>query len=345
MLDEHITRDDYARLVRHLTAEGVRVDADCPPVKLSGGLANFNYRISIDGHAAVLRVAPSGDIPKGAHDMAREHFVLSGLAPVFPLAPQSLHLTEDRSILGAPFQIIEFKEGRIFTGDKFPSEPDLAANLHSILAGVMGQLHGVSAQDCGLGDLGRPEDFLKRTGAGWSRRGRDVAEDRVLIALVDQISGWLERALSDVPAQPSTLLHCDIKLDNLVFAQNELKPVALLDWDMATRGHPLFDLGTLLSYWLEPDCPSCLRDLGQMPTWQVGYPSQNEMIVAYSEATGRSVQGIEIVHVLCLFKLGIVFLQLHQRWQNGALGDSQYARFKQLGVDILEYTETKIGLI
>lgn len=344
--NEQIQPEARDRLYRRLAQDGFTISENCLPTRLNGGLANLNYRIDIDGTPCVLRVAPAGDIPAGAHDMVREHKVLSHLSRVFALAPDSLYLCEDKSVLGAPFQIIEYRDGRVFRGDDLgPQNPgeDLAGCLHELLADVMAQLHAVDPASCGLDGHGRPDGFVQRAAAGWSKRGLALTEGTPEVALVRQIAAWLSAALVDHESGAPTLLHCDIKLDNLMLSRDALRPVALLDWDMATRGDPLFDLATLLSYWSMPDDPDCLVSLGQMPTALPGFPSREDMIGAYARASGRSVRGLGPVTVLCQFKLGVVFLQLHDRWVNGALGDSRYARFERLGFDLLEHALATAG--
>lgn len=328
-------------LAAFLAAQGRSLDEHVPAKRFSGGLANLNYRISIDGRPAVLRRAPSGPLPPGAHDMAREHRVLSALSSAFPLAPDSLVLCEDPDVLGAPFQILEYREGRTVRGDDLselkPGE-DLRGVLCDLLAGPLAELHAVDPDACGLGNLGRPEGFVPRTVARWSARAVELAEGRSEAALAAEIAGWLEHRLAGWNTAEVSLLHCDFKLDNMILAPDRLAPVAIVDWDMATRGEPLFDLATLLSYWSEPDDPDCLRELGQMPTAQPGFPSRRDMAEAYARASGRSLDGLDDLYVLCLFKLSAIFLQLHARWKSGTIGDERYARFERLGFDLMTHT-------
>jgi aminoglycoside phosphotransferase (APT) family kinase protein len=332
---------DPRPLAAFLAGRGRTLDLETPATRFSGGLANLNYRISVDGKPAVLRRAPSGPLPPGAHDMAREHRVLSALSPAFPLAPDSVALCEDPDVLGAPFQILDYREGRTVRGDDLsvlaPGE-DLAAALCDLLARPLADLHAVDPDACGLGDLGRPDGFVPRNAARWSARAAELAKGRPESALAADIAGWLEKALSGWDRSEVSLLHCDFKLDNMILAPDRLAPVGIVDWDMATRGEPLFDLATLLSYWSEPGDPDCLRGLGQMPTALAGFPSRRDMAQAYARASGRSLDGLDDLYVLCLFKLSVIFLQLNARWKSGALGDDRYARFETLGFDLMTHT-------
>lgn len=328
-------------LAAFLASTGKLLNLEVPAIRFSGGLANLNFRISIDGRPAVLRRAPSGPLPPGAHDMAREHRVLSALASQFPLAPNSLALCEDPEVLGAPFQILEFRQGRTVRGDDIsvlaPGE-DLPEALCDLLARPLADLHAVDPDACGLGDLGRPEGFVPRNAKRWSARAAELAEGRPEASLASEIAAWLERKLAGWDRSDVSLLHCDFKLDNMILAPDRLAPVGIVDWDMATRGEPLFDLATLLSYWSEPGDPDCLRELVQMPTALPGFPSRRDMAEAYARASGRSLDGLDELYVLCLFKLSAIFLQLHARWKSGAIGDDRYARFETLGFDLMTHT-------
>jgi len=329
-----------APLARHLATHGMSLDPDVPARRFEGGLANLNFKIQVDGAPVVLRRAPSGPLPPGAHDMAREHRVLSALADSFPLAPRSLLVCEDAEVLGAPFQILEFRDGRTIRGENLSelrSGEDLPGALCPLLAAPMAALHAVDPAACGLGDLGRPAGFMPRTVKRWSTRAVELGEGRAEAKAATDLSAWLTRELGHWDRSEFTLLHSDFKLDNLILAPDRLTPVAIVDWDMATRGEPLFDLATLLSYWSEPGDPDCLRGLGQMPTALPGFPGRREMAEAYARASGRSLDGLEAMRVLCLVKLAVVFLQLHARWTSGALGDDRYARFEDLGFDLITH--------
>jgi aminoglycoside phosphotransferase (APT) family kinase protein len=151
---------------------------------------------------------------------------------------------------------------------------------------------------------------------------------------VGAISAWLEH--QRFRERTPTLLHCDFKLDNVILDPATLAPVAVVDWDMGTRGDPLFDLATLLSYWAEPGDPECLIHLDQMPTARPGFMSRAEAARRYASLTGRDLDDLPAMRVLCLLKLGVVFLQLHRQWARGAVTDPRYATFDRVGADLLE---------
>jgi len=330
------TAPSWGRLLAYLCAHDMYVDPAEPIRQFAGGLANRNYLMTVNGTPTVLRRPPDGDLPPGAHDMAREHRILSRLSNMLPFVPRGLHYCDDRNVIGVPFQLIEYRAGVVIRGaDMSPvsDRADAANVLSEMLVTTLAALHRVDAREVGLEDLGRPDGFIARAIAGWSKRGTLVAQGPALQSVVADISRWLSRQI--FRKRTPTLLHCDFKLDNLILDPQSLAPVALVDWDMGTRGDPLFDLATLLSYWAEPDDPPALRRLQQMPTTHPGFWRRAEVARRYADLTGREIDDLPLMRALALFKLGIVFLQLHQQWANGAVKDNRYADFARLGEDIL----------
>nr|WP_245179968.1 phosphotransferase family protein [Cupriavidus sp. LEh25] len=308
------------------------------PRQFAGGLANLNYLIRLDGQPCVLRRPPPGPLPPGANDMAREHRVLSSrLWLRFPQAPRSLLYCVDPDVLGAHFLVMEYRPGLTIGADLPPWLDSRAAGprLARTLVDLLVQLHGTDPAEVGLDHLGKPEGFLSRAIEGWTRRAEalDGAAPRVAVR---ELSQWL-CAHCPQDAKP-TLLHCDFKLDNVVLDPETLRPRAVLDWDMATRGHPLFDLATLLSYWTEPGDPDTVRELRQMPTTAPGFPSRAQVVEAYRRSTGCDLSDLPFHRVLAMFKLGVVFLQLHARFLSGATTEPRYGRFGHIGRSILDFT-------
>ena len=328
---------DWLRLQSHLRGLGHDLDLGVPPRQFAGGLGNLNFLIDFDGRPCVLRRPPFGEIPRGANDMAREHRVLSRLWEAYPLAPRSLLYSADVAVLGAHFLVMDYRPGEVIGGtlaaglDSRQVGPALSAMLVRLLV----SLHAVDPVPIGLADLGRPEGFLQRACDGWAHRAHQ-ASDASNGPLVTELVSWLKMRL--VPGGAPTLLHCDFKLDNIVLDPRTLAPTAVLDWDMATRGDPLFDLATLLSYWTEAGDPASMQALGQMPTAQPGFWTRGQVLSAYAAQTGRDVSNFLFYRVLALFKLAVVFLQLGARHRAGTTADERYARLSALGHDILDFT-------
>jgi aminoglycoside phosphotransferase (APT) family kinase protein len=270
--------------------------------------------------------------------MAREHRVLHELWRCYPYAPRSFLYCADPDVLGAHFLIMEYRPGLVIGSELRPPlvAPVVGPSLATTLVKLLAQLHTVDPRSVGLGDLGKPTGFLERTIEGWAKRALIATEDQprpVVLALLDWLRGHR------VPDGAPTLLHCDFKLDNVVWDPASLEARAVLDWDMTTRGDPLFDLATLLSYWTEADDPHAMHQLQQMPTAGKGFPPRSAIVAAYAAHTGRDISDFPFYRVLAMFKLGVAFLQLFARYRNGTTQDERFAGFADLGYGILDYTE------
>jgi aminoglycoside phosphotransferase (APT) family kinase protein len=328
---------DWARARVHLAAHGLRLDEDPPPRQFAGGLANLNYLISVDGNLAVLRRPPTGELPPGSHDMAREHRILSRLTDALPFVPRSLHLCADAAVIGAPFQILEYRPGLVVRATMPPElegRPEAGARLSQVLLETLAAIHAVDTDAVGLGDLGRPDGFLGRTVAGWSKRGLAVQEPGTQ-ALHADVQAWLVR--NAVPDGPPGLLHNDFKLDNMILNPVDLSPVCVVDWDQGTRGDPLLDFATLLTYWTEADDPPALHDMAQMPATAVGFLTRAQAVARYTALSGRDLSDFRFHRVLAMYKLGVIFLQLGFRYRTGATTEARYAPLSGIGTGIVEF--------
>jgi aminoglycoside phosphotransferase (APT) family kinase protein len=238
-------------------------------------------------------------------------------------------------VLGAPFQIIEYRPG-IVIRDTLP--PDLAGRpqigmlLSRQLVESLAALHAVNPAQIGLETLGRPTGFLARTVDGWAVRSSAVADLIDPLAL-SEVVDWLRRR-APADAAPS-LIHSDFKLDNMILVPETLAPVAVIDWDMATRGDPLWDLAVMLSYWAEIEDPACLHRVRQMPTAQPGFWRRNEVLAAYLRLSCRAVGHFTFYRVLSLFRSAIVFLQLYDRFRRSPGQNIRCAEFDTLGRELI----------
>jgi aminoglycoside phosphotransferase (APT) family kinase protein len=326
---------DWAALRDHLATQGRHLD-ETDARQFAGGAANLNYLISVDGAPTVLRRPPAGQLAEGASDMAREWRVLSTLPQHYPLAPHGLLFCEDTSVLGAPFQLIEYREAMTI-GATLPAGlgADAGAALSTALITALTSLHRLDPDEVGLGDLGRPEGFLGRQVEGWSRRATAAYDDAPppeVAAIVAQL-----RVTRPEPTRVS-LIHGDLKLDNMLVDPTTLEAVAVVDWDMATRGEPLFDLAVLLSYWIEQDDPSDLRRIGQVPSLEPGFPSRAELAAAYFAAAGTSEVDLGFVLTIARLRLAIAWQQLNKLYRHGALTDPRYGEFADVAQTILTWT-------
>ncbi len=332
---------DWSSLQRYLATQGLQLSTTPAPRQFAGGFANLNYLVRIDGREAVLRRPPMGPLPPGAYDMGRESKILTRLHEQFPLAPRALHLCLDSGVLGAPFQITEYRRGVSFRDTLPPplaGDAAVGARLGAMLIEVLAQLHRVDPEAVGLGDLGKPQGFLERAVEGWIKRAKLAVQGWATprtTQLIDTLADWLREHRQ--PDGAPVLLHNDFKLDNVLLDAQTLVPVAVLDWDQGTRGDGLFDLATLLSYWSQADDPPAMRDMGQMPTAQPGFPTREQAALAYAEASGRDLSHFRFHRVLAQFKTAVIFQQLYARWVSGATQEARYATLGEMAEGLLEF--------
>jgi len=327
---------DWEALARYLACFDTAF-GPASPQQFAGGFGNLNYLVEIDGKPAVLRRPPAGPLPRGANDMAREYRILSSLWRAYPLAPRALFYCTDPEVLGAPFLIIEYRSG-IIVRDILPpnlaARPAAGATLSRCLVESLAALHAVDPAQVGLQTLGRPAGFLSRALEGWVTRGSAVA-DLLNLAVFTETAAWLRRRVP--PDTSPSLLHSDFKLDNMILAAGTLAPVAVIDWDMGTRGDPLWDLAVMLSYWVEPGDPSCLHRMRQMPTAQPGFWRREEVLAAYLRLTNRAAADFSFYRVLSVFRSAVVFLQLYDRFRRAPGPDRRCAEFGALGRDLVDH--------
>lgn len=335
---EDSVRLDWPKLRDYLAGAGHALDIDPPPRQFAGGLANLNYLIRFDGQPAVLRRPPMGELPAGAYDMAREFRLLSRLPDALPFVARGLFLCEDPAILGQRFQIIEYRPGLVIREHMPPdlaNRPEIGGRLSQVLLETIAAIHAVDTKAIGLDDLGRPEGFLARGVAGWRKRGLAAKEDGT-DALHHDVGAWLERNI--VPDGKPALLHNDFKLNNMILNPVDFSPRAVVDWDQGTRGDPLFDFATLLSYWVHADDPPAMHDMEQMPAVEASLCPRQDAVAAYGRLTGRDMSDFRFHRVLAMYKLSVIFLQLGLRYRSGATTDPRYAPLAGIGTGILAFT-------
>lgn len=325
-------RLDMSRLDPYLRAHLPEARGLLSVRQFGGGKANLTYLLRFGDTEFVLRRPPLGPIPPGAHDMRREHRVLSVLHRCYPLAPQSLLLCEDESVIGAVFVVEERRHGFVIRDDippEFAGRPELNRRIGETLIDALADLHLVPPDRVGLGDLGRPEGYLERQLAGWSRRwhaaqgGEQTERSGAAMA---PVLDWLGAHLPQSGA--AALLHNDYRLDNcLLDAADPGRIEAVLDWDMCTQGDPLADLGYVLNYWVEPSDPPEWREIAAMPTWRDGFLSRSEAVRRYAARTGFAVDAIGWHQVFAAFKLAVIIQQIYIRFVRGQTQDQRFRHY------------------
>lgn len=321
---------DQARLAAFLADKLEGAGAPLRVKQFTGGMANLTYLLIFgDAHEYVLRRPPLGHYAPTAHDMSREYRALAALNPVFGYAPRVYLYVEDASVIGAPFIIMQRRNGvvvRRALPASFAALPNAARQLSETLVHVLVDFHAVDYEAIGLARLGRPAGFISRQVAGWYRRWH--AAKLTDSPVVEQLFAWFGDNMPTSPAP--TLVHNDYKLDNAIFAPDDpSRMTALLDWDMCTLGDPLLDLATLLTYWTEPDDPPHLLALTPMPTGEVGFLTRKQLIARYAEGSGRDVGDMRFYLALAHFRWMVYMQQMHFRYVQGLTRDTRYERLDE----------------
>jgi aminoglycoside phosphotransferase (APT) family kinase protein len=286
---------------------------------ISGGRSNLTYRVEGPGGTCVLRRPPLGHVLPTAHDMAREHRVLSALADTDVPVARPLALCADAEVNGAPFYLMEYRPG-IVLADRLPegfaTEPGERRRMSLALVDVLARLHRVDFVGRGLADFGRPEGYLERQVRRWAQQWQKskVAE----VPEIDALIGRLRAALPASP--PPALVHGDYRLGNVALDPADPgRIVAVFDWEMATLGDPLADLGYTLIYWGEAGDPPEERLPGsfQALTAQPGFPTRAELVEAYARRAQVDVAQVDFYRVLALYKLAVISEGIYARHLQG----------------------------
>ena len=291
------------------------------------GASNLTYLVKIGNWEGVLRRPPLGPVPLKAHDMGRESKLLMKLHEAFPLAPKPYFFCEDESIIGVPFYVMERRKG-VTVDASFPegveSTEELRHGMSRMVVDTLVELHAVDWQGAGLGEFGRPEGFLERQVKGWIKRYEGAKSDEM--EEVDPLTDWLAKDVPESP--PATIVHNDYKLNNLVLNPDDLTEVrAVLDWEMATIGDPLFDVAVSLSYWVEAGDSQELKEVLPTVAEIPGFMTRKEFVDYYAEKSGRDVSQMHWYMVFGYFKLAVILQQIYARWHKGQTKDDRFADF------------------
>ena len=303
------------------------------------GHSNLTYMLKVGDREVVLRRPPFGARIKSAHDMGREFRILSALIEAWPKVPRPIAFCEDEAVLGAPFYLMERCRGVILRGmrDNPGLGPDMMRRLSESLVDNLVELHAVDLDAAGLGGFGRPEGYVRRQVEGWTRRWEKARTDE--IPTIEQTAAWLADNMPDEVG--ATLIHNDYKYDNVMLDPEDLtRVVAVLDWEMATVGDPLMDLGTSLGYWFTHDDPEDLRQLPFGPTILPGNLSRREVVERYGQRSGRDVSDFLFYYVYALFKIAVIIQQIYARYRRGLTDDKRFALFG-LGVQMIGRTAAR----
>lgn len=274
----------------------------------------------------VLRRPPFGNVVKTAHDMGREHRILSALSPVWPKAPRPIAYSEDTSIIGAPFYVMERIAGVVLRRKLPPGVTVDEATLSSLgeaFVDTLVELHELDFSAIGLGELGKPEGYVARQVSGWTKRYEASKTDD--LPDVERAATWLA---DHIPASPPpSLIHNDFKYDNLLLdPADTTRIVGVLDWEMSTIGDPLMDLGTALAWWIEPTDAAPLQSFTFGPTNLPGSPTRSAIVERYAKARPSiPMDHLGFYYAFSLFKNAVVAQQIYARYVKGLTKDERFA--------------------
>ncbi len=316
---------DMRRLGDYLAGNLPGSDQTLAVRQFGGGAANLTYLLDYGAQQYVLRRPPLGPVAASAHDMGREYRVLSVLHQAYPYAPRAFLFCDDLSVIGAPFFVMERRQGvvvRRTMPEAYAAMPNAARRMSEALVDALAAFHAVDYDALGLGGLGKPTGFIDRQIEGWYRRWH--AAKTADLPDMDAVYAWLK---ANQPANTRvSLVHNDYKLDNVMLAAGDPgRVVAVFDWDMCTLGDPLADLGALLTYWTEPSDPPYLQATAMMPLGEPGFLSRAKLVARYAAKSGRAVEAIDFYHALGLFRLTVIVAQIYIRYARGQTQDSRFA--------------------
>jgi aminoglycoside phosphotransferase (APT) family kinase protein len=317
-------------------AERVPGLSGTPQVKqYSGGASNLTYLLRYPDRDLILRRPPAGTKAKSAHDMRREYRIQALLKPVFPYVPEMVAFCDDPEVIGADFYVMErlsgvILRGRLPQGMQLPPEQARALCLSMIER--LTELHAVDVGTTGLDEFGRGSGYVARQVKGWSQRY--TAAKTWNVPSFAKVMRWLEENQPDDVG--SCLIHNDWRFDNLVLdAEDPQRILGVLDWEMATVGDPLMDLGSAIAYWVQADDDRFMGMLRRQPSHVPGMLTRRELVEVYSERSGLQVDDFTFYEVFGLFRLAVIMQQIYYRYHHKQTRNPAFRPF-WIGVNYLD---------
>jgi aminoglycoside phosphotransferase (APT) family kinase protein len=318
-------------LIEFLAAQRLDAPVELGAVPIGDGHSNVTFALST---GVVLRRPPRGPLPPSAHDVLREARLLRALEPTPVRVPKVLAVCDDPAVIGAPFYVMARVDGFVVTG-ALPEPLDTPAERARVadeLIDALVEVHAVDWRAVGLDGFGKPTGYLERqlrrfTGLWEHNRTRELEQ-------VEQVGSWLGANMPQSP--PATIVHGDYRLGNTMVAVDApARLIAILDWEMATIGDPLADIGYLMLHWTMPADPVSTFNL-QTVTARPGFPTRQEMIARYEERSGRSMQALSWYVALALWK-AVVFMEGNYKRAVSGASDDPY--LKAFGEGVVELAD------
>lgn len=344
MTDSILDRADPVRVGEEIDAQKVltflrKFLPDLPALKairqFKGGASNLTYELDFGQQSFILRRPPFGKKAKGAHNMHREYQIMEKLRPHYPYVPKMIAHCADESLMGSEFYVMEKLNGMIPRAQlPQPGQFNQKEIRQLCLAALdkIIELHEVDYQAAGFSDLYKGPGYVERQLKGWSHRFQQARTPNV--PRFRYVMDWLQSEMP--PDQPPCLIHNDFRFDNLVYdPNNREKIIGVLDWEMATVGDPLMDLGGSLAYWIEAKDPYCWRLLRRQPTHLPGMLSRDEVMDYYLDQRNLKLENRKFYYIFGLFRLAAIIQQIYYRYYHKQTNNSQFKVFG-VAVNMLE---------
>lgn len=295
--------------------------------QFSGGASNLTYLLKTDDKDLILRRPPAGTKAKSAHDMGREYRIQSALAPVFPYVAPMVAFCEDDSVIGSEFYVMERVAGHIPRKELgLDLTPEQVRALCTNVLDLLVDLHAVDPEAAGLTTLGKGEGYVARQVGGWI--GRFGKAKTWNVPSYKKVMKWLDE---NQPADRATcLIHNDFRFDNVVLDEvDPTRPIALLDWEMATLGDPLMDLGAVTSYWVQADDSKLFRQFRRQPTHLPGMLTRKEVVDYYLAKSGFELTDKQwaFYEVFGMFRLAVILQQIYYRYHHKQTSNPAFKSF------------------
>ena len=306
-------------------------------LQFRSGASNLTYLLKYPGRELVLRRPPVGTKAVSAHDMKREFLIQSRLQPVYSLVPAMIALCEDHTIMGSDFYVMERVVGEIFRRDISDeiTPQNIEVMADSLISGLV-DLHKVDASI--LSELNKGHGYVHRQVEGWSKRYRNALTDDVPDG--EKVMAWLDaNQLEDID---SCIIHGDWRIDNVVFDLEHARIAGVLDWELATVGDPLMDLGSALAYWVDRDDEPAFASLRRQPSHLPGMPTREEFVARYLQLSGRRCDDFTFYEVFGLFRLAVIIQQIWARYRAGQTTNPAFAGFGDAVNTLINRAEGKI---
>ncbi|MEM9221668.1 MAG: phosphotransferase [Pseudomonadota bacterium] len=303
--------------------------------KFASGQSNPTFLLTTPAEKYVLRRKPPGELLKSAHAVDREFRVQKALASTDVPVPRMHLLCEDEGVIGSAFYVMEFLPGRCFDDPRLPElSGEDRSTVYDELSRVLAAIHGVDYGACGLGDFGRPGNYVRRQLDRWKRQYRASETER--IGAMEGLIVWLDES---APADDglASLVHGDVRLDNLLFAEHEPSCVAVLDWELSTIGHPYADVAAVLMQWRMPAGMQG-RGLKGVDRAALNIPSDEVFVASYCRRRGiEGIEHLEFYIAFCFFRMAAILQGVKKRGLDG--NASNPVRAAELGAIVPLYAE------